>query len=71
MNAKDMTPILPYSVWHYGDHGIVVVTDSSAITPELWKITFIDFRRDCYNIEMPYLEWLEKASFRGELLIGI
>lgn len=73
MNSKDMTPVLPFSLWKHNDYGMVVVTDSAVTADDSWKITFVSRGGGVhYTIEVPFMEWLEKTSFYGEMpYIGI
>lgn len=73
MNPKDMSPVLPFSLWFYDDYGLILVIDSAVgSTDDIWEISFRNRDGDSQTIEVPFMDWIQKATFRGEMpYIGI
>ena len=63
MHPKDMTPILPYTVWWKKKFGLIKIVSSCILPDGRWEVCFEDKHNGMYIIDTDGDEWMRNAKF--------
>jgi hypothetical protein len=63
MHPKDMTPILPYTVWRKKEFGLIKIVSSCVLPDGRWEVCFEDKFDGIYIIDIDGDEWIRDVEF--------